>query len=763
MMGIVPPQPATVWRLVTSVSTARRAKSDASVSRAAPLRSPAWLSAFALVAVMVVVGLILEHWLVKVTEWRVMADELLYLDLARSMAHTGSPLPVVRGQHATVYSILYPLIIAPAVGLFDAPRAFQAIRVINIALLVSTAVPAYLLARQATSRWGAVIAAALSVLVPWMAVAASVMTEAAAYPAFAWAAYAMTRAIAAPSMAHDVLALIAIGIACLARTQFALLLVAFPLAVLVDAIGRRVASDGIGNMRSLVLRPPVDAAREHTIAALVVAVGLALLVFDPRAVLGSYAGATTGLLPAGIVGSALDHLAYITVAVAALPVAFAIAFVAAALGRPVEPRAHALASVVLVAVVTTTLVVSSFDLRFVVQGREVQERYLFYICPLFFAGAVAWFSLARASIVPAAIGVAATAVIVLAHSYTPVPQVDIEGFTAPNRYSFNVLDGRLRLASSWIGLHSAPGLGPTIAVICALLAAPVIFLVRKGHRRPVLAVFGAVMVLFLGAQLIYALPRVVTDHNGLARTAMGIRTLGSRDWVDDLRPQRSTGAMVGPVNERGGQPVSDPLINLAEWWDVSFWNETVNHLYRFGDYNADALVTAPIDQILLDFPSGALRASGTHPPPQLLLASGDVRFAPQYTGTPVQHGDTTLYRTPRPYRAAWATKGVADDGTTRLGRPVVVRVYAQRVAQAKTRTRLVMSVFHVPGEGRSHRYTVTADGVSRLRKMGDSKTDVSDVCVPARGHSDVTLRPQGGTASGVRIIRIQTQPTNEPC
>jgi hypothetical protein len=36
--------------------------------------------------------------------------------------------------------------------------------------------------------------------------------------------------------------------------------------------------------------------------------------------------------------------------------------------------------------------VASFDLRFIGQGREVQERYLFYICPLLFAGAVAWFA-----------------------------------------------------------------------------------------------------------------------------------------------------------------------------------------------------------------------------------------------------------------------------------------------------------------------------------------------------------------------------------
>jgi hypothetical protein len=764
MAGLMPPQPATVWRLVTSVSTAPRAQSDASVSRAVPLRSPAWLSALGLVAVMVVVGLILEHYLVKVTEWRVMADELLYLDLARSMAHSGSPLPVVRNQHVAVYSVLYPLLLAPVVGLFDAPTAFQAIRVVNIVLLVSTAVPAYLLTHEAASRRGALIAAALSVLVPWMSAAASVMTEAAAYPAFAWAVYAMTRAIAVPSVRRDVLALVAIGIACLARTQFALLIVAFPVAALVHAVGRRIALDGVRNVRSMLLRAPADAARAHVVAAVVVAIGVLLLVFDTTAVLGNYAVTTTkeSLLPAGIVGSALDHLAYITVAVGALPVVFAIAFVVGALGRPVDARAHALASVVLVVVVATTVVVSSFDLRFIVQGREVQERYLFYICPLLFAGAVAWFALARASVIAVAIGALATAGIVLAQSYKPVPQVNIEGFASPNRYAFNVLDGRLRLAASWLGLHSAPGLGPTIAVVCLLIAALAVVLLRKGLARPALAGFGVVIGAFLAAQLVYALPKVVDDHNGLARTAMGIRTLDSRDWVDEQVPRRSTGLVAGPVNERGDQPLADPLVNLAEWWDVSFWNKSVDRVYQFDGYNLDQLVIGPTAPLTLDFGSGALASGIGNPPPQLLLATGDVRFAPEYTGTPVRNGDLTLYRTPLPYRAAWATQGIADDGSTRLGRSVVVRVFARQGAPT-TRTRVVMAVHRVPGEGRSHRYTVTTDGVTRLRKMGSSKTDVSEVCVPAGGNADVTLRPQGGTASGVRIIRIQTQPTNERC
>jgi hypothetical protein len=712
---------------------------------------------------MVVVGAIVEHWLVRVTEWRVMADELLYVEMARSMAHHLSPLPMVRGEHVGVYSVLYPLLLAPVVGIFDAPTAFQAIRVVNIALMVSTAIPAYLLTREAASRRGALIAATLSVLVPWVTASASVMTESAAYPAFAWAVYAMTRAIAQPGVRRDVLALVAIVIACLARSQFVLLVIAFPVAILVHEVGRRVGRDGVRDVRSWLVGAPIEAVRGHVVATVVVGIGVALLLFDAGTLVGGYSVITTdqSLLPAGIVGSALDHLAYIAVGIGALPVVFAIAFVAGTLGRPVDARSHALASVALVVVVATTIVVSSFDLRFIVLGREVQERYLFYICPLLFAAAVAWFVHARTSFVALAIGAIATGAIVLSQQYTPVPQVNIEGFASPNRYFFAVLDGRLRQVESWFGLHD-PGPGLAIAAACVVLAALAMVLIRRGLARAALVGFGIAIGALLTAQLVYALPRVVEDHNGLARTGVGVRPLASRDWVDEQVPQRNTGAVVGPINERAGQPLADPLANLADWWDLAFWNESINRIYRLDDYSVDALVVGPVAQLSLDYATGAVSENSGHPPRQLVLATGEVRFAPEHEGSPVRHGDTTLYRTPLPYRAAWATQGVDDDGSTRLGRPAVVRVFAPRGEQTAL-TRVSIRVSHVPGEGRSHRFTVTSHGVTKLRRFRAIRTERLDVCVRAGGHAEVTLRPQGGTVSGLRILQIDTRPTGERC
>ena len=168
-----------------------------------------------------------------------MTDELLYAKLATSIADTGSPLPQVHGTSIAVYNQLYPLLIAPLYGALSAPEAFRAAHVLNAFLMVSAVFPAYLLGRQVLSRPWALAAAGLSVLVPWMVLTGFLMTESAAYPAFLWALLGLQLAIAAPSPRRDLLAVAALGLAGLARTQFAVLVVVLPLAILAHEIGMR--------------------------------------------------------------------------------------------------------------------------------------------------------------------------------------------------------------------------------------------------------------------------------------------------------------------------------------------------------------------------------------------------------------------------------------------------------------------------------------------------------------------------------------------
>src|SRR5262245_28341480 len=75
------------------------------------------------------------------------ADELIYSDLARSIA-AGGP-PSVRGATTYAYGLGYPLVVSPAWVLFrNLDHAYAAARVLNALVMSLAAVPAYFLARR---------------------------------------------------------------------------------------------------------------------------------------------------------------------------------------------------------------------------------------------------------------------------------------------------------------------------------------------------------------------------------------------------------------------------------------------------------------------------------------------------------------------------------------------------------------------------------------------------------------------------------------
>jgi hypothetical protein len=175
----------------------------------------------------------------------------------------------------------------------------------------------------------------------------------------------------------------------------------------------------------------------------------------------------------------------------------------------------------------------------------------------------------------------------------------------------------------------------------------------------------------------------------------------------------------------------------------------------------------PIHSLTLDFASGALRGASDQAPRQLVLATTDVRFAPEHQGS-LARGDLTLYRTPLPYRADWATRNVAPDGWTDADRLTIVRLYARRGARAERRE--VQIRLHGGNDvGGPRRVTISAPGVNRKRVIRDTATERVDICVPAGGHADVTLDVHGRTrlspsrVVGLRLLRIASSPRASAC
>ena len=175
----------------------------------------------------------------RVADWFVMTNELLYERRAISSGQLLSPLPRVREQVIQSFDQLYPLLIAPIFRYGYVPHDLVQAHFLNAWIMSSACIPAFLLARRATGRsWAAYLVALLSVTLPWILYSSFLLTEVAAYPAFLWGVLGLQRTTAAPSARKDVLALLGIALAFFARTQFAILALVLPLAILAHEVGR---------------------------------------------------------------------------------------------------------------------------------------------------------------------------------------------------------------------------------------------------------------------------------------------------------------------------------------------------------------------------------------------------------------------------------------------------------------------------------------------------------------------------------------------
>src|SRR5438094_4975395 len=318
----------------------------------------------ALLALWLAAGCGLQLLTTRVADWFVMTDELLYERLAISIGR--SPLPRVHGSLVPSIDQLYPLLIAPVFGARLVPDSLHAAHLLNAFLICSACIPAYLLVRRVSGRAAAAWLVAVATLcVPWLVLSSFLLTEVAAYPAFLWAVYALQVASDAPSSRHDGLALLGIAVAVLARTQFVLLLVVFPVVL-------------------LVLEGRAAPARHRALAWAygVLAIGTAglLATGNVASALGTYGSTLRGnLLPTDSGRSFVEHVAVVALGVGVLPFVVGVAWLLAN-----ALRRNPFAVLAATAVLALTLEVTIFDLRF--GGGIVRDRYLFYIAPLVLVG-----------------------------------------------------------------------------------------------------------------------------------------------------------------------------------------------------------------------------------------------------------------------------------------------------------------------------------------------------------------------------------------
>ena len=190
------------------------------------------------------VGWALSRATTRVENWFVMTDELYYERLAISVAHTGSLLPRLHGELVANVNQLYPVLISTVYGDGNVAASLDAAHRLNAFLIVSAAIPVFLLARvSGCGRLASIWAGALAVAVPWIVFSSFLLTEVVAYPVFCLALLAVTWAVLRGSAATDLLALAGIGVAVLARVQFAVLAVVLIAAVVAELL-LAAAADG---------------------------------------------------------------------------------------------------------------------------------------------------------------------------------------------------------------------------------------------------------------------------------------------------------------------------------------------------------------------------------------------------------------------------------------------------------------------------------------------------------------------------------------
>lgn len=628
-------------------------------------RTSAWPRAAVLsVTVLAAAAAFVWFWLaLRVpTPW-IMIDELLYSELAKSFAESGEFL--VREQPTGLYALLYPLLLSPAWLAGSMATTYALAKAINVVLMMVMVVAVYFWARRLVSPPYVVLAVALVLLMPSFAYTGALMTENAFAPALVVALFAIALTLERPSLARQLLAVAAIGVACAARLQGLVLLAVFPTALVLKLSFDLRAEDAAGRRRLAV-----GELRQYLPSAVILA-GLgtgyvAVKSLQGRTLssgLGAYGGITQAEYSLSDAAHwILFHFAELTFSVAVVPVSALLVLVGLAWRWPGRMSSAERAFVAVAASATFWLVleVGAFASRFT---DRINERYLFGVAPLLFLALAVW--LARALPRPpllAAFAAVTPAALLLTLPLERVVNVSIFS----DAFALLPLLRVSQLLS--VGLDTVKVL---LVVGCAAAAA----LFALVPRRLGALVVPAAVAGFLALSS-YNVVGSVRGYSAALSAAVGA---GEKRWVDERLRGGSASVLYGSS--------ADPSREAAVLWQTEFWNRRVAAVYSL---NASDPAALPFQAATLDRASGRIRARGlANALPRYFIVERSLELA----GDPIAERPPglVLYRVTPPPRLARAAEGIYADGwmgersaysqyATPGARPGRVRVSVSRAA-----------------------------------------------------------------------------------
>jgi len=516
--------------------------------RARALGVPAWLWLGAVVVCSAGVRIALGRQIVA--PW-IMVDELVYSELAKSLAATGHF--DIRGVPSNGYGFVYPALIAPAWKLFGAmPTVYAAAKAIDAVVMSLAAVPAYFLARRLLTPGLALVAAVLTVLVPSMLYTGTLMTENAFYPLFLVVCLALVVTLERPTPRRQVGLLVLCGLAYATRQQ-AIALV--PAAAAAPVLHGLIERDLRRRLRAWLTLYALLAAGVVVVLAATVARGR-----SPLTLLGAYRVATSVPYSAtSVLHYLLWHVAELDLYVGVIPFAALVALWVAP--RAASPAARAFAAATFPVTLFLLVEVALFAST---QSGRIEERNMFYLAPL---ALIALVGLAAGDVVPRAWpAVAAGAV---AAGVLPVA-IPFARFVNPTAVS----DTFALLPWWWVqdrGIHFGT---LRLVALGAGVAAALLFVVVP--RR-------VVLVLPLLVAVYFGLTTAVVQNgrHGIRQAAAGKLWAGIKvahpDWVD-----RAVGRGADVTQLWAGGVVETV-------WENEFFNRSIRRVVHVGYHPDDVL------------------------------------------------------------------------------------------------------------------------------------------------------------------------------
>jgi hypothetical protein len=536
-------------------------------------------------------------------------DESQYGHVAAAIAGTGST------AIAPIWGIAYPILLSPAWLDHNPVTAYDLAKYINVVLMCSTAVPAYLLARLVVRRGLALAAAVAALAIPGMAYASLLMQESLAYPFATLVLYLLASAIVSGSRRRLVLAFALALLGPFVRTE----LLVLPLIVLLAAAFEAWLSERARR------------ARERWTAGRWAAAGAALVVVLALGTAIVVAASTSWRIalqhPGGLVRYAVVGVGTLVVGLAILPALSAPAAVVAA-RRERTVRAFGLVFVS-AAVVFVLYVAGKETFISTRPGNHLVdllgERNLIYLSPLLFAGTALWMQRRRASL---AALVVATGALLLVLGLMPYPFAGLSSPHSPTAVAI----GHIAHSLGW---------GSTAVRSALLLATAVAALLVWALSRPARPA-GAALAAIAAAIVSWGLTCEIYASNmsrdiGRALVAAQPRPL---DWVDRVT--------VG----RPALYLGQGLLRAPELLSMAFWNPSITKLWSLQGTPARYIV----DRTYVASADGRI-----HVPRGILYIVADREI--EVGGQPIARGGRwAVYRVERPVRLRAYQAGVWEDG-----------------------------------------------------------------------------------------------------